>query len=104
MEIHVLIDDVKDLGEFDHIARTAPEGRRILQEYPVTHLYLDNDLGADQDMEGYDILVWARDNDIVPPNVQIVSMNNVAVKRMEALLEHDLGYVYNRSNNMWSKP
>lgn len=90
--LELLIDDMRNIKDVDLVARTAEEGMRCLEFEPVTHLYLDNDLGDDQPMEGIDILAWARDNNIVPPNVFIVSANPVAKKRMEAILLFDLKY------------
>ena len=43
-EFHLLIDDFREF-DVDHIAKTAREGLAALAEYPVTHLYLDHDLG-----------------------------------------------------------
>ena len=90
--LELLIDDVRDIKDVDLVARTAWEGVEYLKNEPITHLYLDNDLGDDQPMEGIDILTWARDNNRVPPNVFIVSANPVAKKRMEAVLLFDLKY------------
>lgn len=100
MEKHVLIDDVRS-GRVDLICRTAREGIEALKEGGITHLYLDNDLGVVGGYDGIDILQWARDNDLVPPNVMLVTSNPVARKRMEELLMHDLGYTYR--NRTWSK-
>jgi len=110
LSFYLLIDDIRGedhVGKMDHIARTAPEGRKVLAERsllgrPVTHLILDNDLGPEQDMEGIEILQWARDKGIVPPNVAIVSSNTPAKARMELLLFHDMKYTYNRSTGWWS--
>ena len=103
-EIYLLIDDVRGVdhvGEVDLIARTASEGRKALLACPVTHLYLDNDLGDKQDMEGYDILMWAIERGCVPANVCIVSANPVAKKRIEEALFHDMGYRFH-SHGWWS--
>ncbi len=99
----LLIDDFRNIGTADFIARTASEGRKALLSFPVTHLILDNDLGSDQDMEGIEILQWARDRGCIPPKVFIISANLVARKRMEDLLHFDMKYIYNR-NGWWRKP
>lgn len=44
-EFHLLIDDIREL-EMDYIARDGLAGLRALEEYPVTHLYMDHDLGG----------------------------------------------------------
>ena len=93
-ELYLLIDDVRIVEGMDVVARTSIEGRAALLQHPVTHLVLDNDLGANQDMEGYDILMWAIQNDCVPGTISIISANPVAKRRIEAALIHDLGYAY----------
>lgn len=98
----LLIDDLRTLN-VDVIVRTVKEGLEHLKSCEVTHLYLDNDLGEDQSMEGIDILKWARDHGCVPPNVTIVSANPIARKRMEDVLHFDLGYVYDRASNTWTE-
>ena len=99
-EYHLLIDDMRNL-EVDATARTVVDAKKMLQIKGITHLYLDNDLGEDQPMEGIDILNWARDNDLVPPNVILVSANPVGRKRMEDVLHFDLKY--KREGNWWRK-
>lgn len=99
-EFHLLIDDVREL-DVDLTARTVDEGKAALEAGGVTHLYLDNDLGLDQPMEGIDILTWARDNDLVPSNVYIVSSNPIGRKRMEDVLHFDLKY--RKDGNWWRK-
>jgi len=100
-ELYLLIDDVRIVEGMDVVARTAVEGRVALLQHPVTHLVLDNDLGANQDMEGYDVLMWAIQNDCVPAHVSIISANPVARKRIEAALIHDLDYMY--QDGWWTK-
>jgi hypothetical protein len=99
-EFYLLIDDLRNV-DVDVIARTVAGGKFALEAGGVTHLYLDNDLGIDQPMEGIDILNWARDNDLVPPNVFIISANPVAKKRMEDVLRFDLKY--KQEGNWWRK-
>ena len=99
--LELLIDDVRNIKDVDLVARTAEDGLYYLEHEHVTHLYLDNDLGDDQPMEGIDILNWARDNNLVPPNVLIVSANPVAKRRMEDVLRFDLQY--NKVGNWWTK-
>lgn len=99
-EFHLLIDDLRNV-DVDIIARTVDGGKFVLEADKVTHLYLDNDLGLDQPMEGIDILNWARDNDHVPSNVFIISANPVAKKRMEDVLRFDLKY--RQEGNWWRK-
>ena len=88
----VLVDDQREYKNMDVTARNYRAAIPALRDNPVTHLLIDNDLGNKKD--GYDILVWARDNDRMPTHVFIVSANPVARGRMEALLEHDMKYVH----------
>ena len=99
--LELLIDDLRNIKDVDLVARTAWEGIEYLKNEPITHLYLDNDLGDDQPMEGVDILAWARDNKLVPPNVFIVSANPIGKRRMEDILNFDLNY--KRVGNWWKK-
>lgn len=91
MEFFLLIDDIR-VFDVEHTSRTVKDAQWALQNHPVTHLLLDNDLGDDQPMEGIDILKWAIHNNVVPPNIFIVSANPIARKRMEDVLHYDLGY------------
>lgn len=102
----LLIDDVRNEEmcgiidfEFDLIARTPEKGRQLLEHFGITHLWLDNDMGVQE--EGIDVLNWARDNGHVPPNVRLVTSNPVALRRMEAVLFNDLNYTYD--NGWWRK-
>lgn len=102
-ELHLLIDDIRSVGQ-DIVARTPDEGKAMLQEYPVTHLYIDHDLGLDANGNeydnGYKVVCWAIENGYLPPYVQIVSSNPVGRKKIEAALANE-GYVRNRG--YWEK-
>jgi hypothetical protein len=93
-ELHLLIDDLRTVGE-DIVARTPEDGKRALKECPVTHLYIDHDLGLDpkggEYENGYKVICWAIENGCLPPNVQIVSSNPVGRGNIEAAL-HQEGY------------
>ena len=54
--LELLIDDIRNIKDVDLVARTAWEGVEYLKNEQVTHLFLDNDLGDDQPMEGIDIV------------------------------------------------
>jgi len=89
-EFHLLIDDFRDY-DMDHIARTADDGRKALLSYPVTHLYMDHDLGEYGDTAaetGYDVITWALEHGTCPPNVQFVTANPVGRDNMAAALEN----------------
>jgi|AntRauTorcE11897_2_1112592.scaffolds.fasta_scaffold00243_40 hypothetical protein len=98
--LHVLIDDMRTL-DVDIISRNGQVAMRLMEEGEVSHLYMDNDLGENVSMEGIDILKWARDNKVMPPNVTIVSANIVCRKRMEDLLRFDMEYI--QDGNWWRK-
>ena len=109
-EFHLLIDDIRNEDmcgvtdiSFDVIARTSQDGMNILEHSPVTHLWLDNDLG--ELMEGIDILNWARANDCIPPHVTLVTANTIGKRRMEETLSNDVGYTRrNLNSRWWNKP
>jgi len=103
MELHLLIDDVRDIN-VDITARTPETGKRILQSQPITHLYLDHDLGQDSDGNevdnGYKVLNWAIENDCVPANVIVVYSNPVGRTNIERALEYE---GYKRDGSWWRK-
>lgn len=103
MSFFLLIDDVRSYNNVEHTARTAQAGRKALLSFPVTHLLLDNDLGPESDMEGIDVLQWARDRNCVPEKVIIVSSNGPCRKRMEDVLYFDLGYKLDATTGWWTK-
>lgn len=92
-EFHLLIDDIKDLN-IENVARNATDGKIMLRDNPVTHLYIDHDLGEEE--SGYDIVNWALENDCLPPYVQIVSYNPVGRDNIIRALEN-AGYVKKNS-------
>ena len=86
-EFHLLIDDFREY-DMDHTARTAQEGRQALLSFPVTHLYMDHDLGDESDTDGYKVIVWALERGICPAHVQLVTSNPVGRNNMVAALEN----------------
>lgn len=89
-EFHLLIDDLRQM-EMEHTARTASDGRKALLSFPVTHLWMDHDLGETED-NGYKVLTWALERGCCPPNVTMVTSNPVGRRNMEQALEAH-GYV-----------
>lgn len=86
-DMWLMIDDMRNLGcELE--ARTAGDGMRMLEEHvgQIECLCLDHDLGENQE-NGYQIITWALERDLVPPHVQIVSSNPVGRKNIAAALE-----------------
>jgi len=86
-EFHLLIDDFREF-DVDHIAKTPREGQQALLSFPVTHLYLDHDLGDVDIPTGYEVLVWALERGCVPAHVQLVTANPVGRDKMAAALEN----------------
>jgi len=86
-EFHLLIDDFREF-DVDHIAKNAREGQKALLAFPVTHLYMDNDLGDVDEPTGYDVLTWALMRGIHPTNVMLVTSNPVGRDKMAAALEN----------------
>lgn len=104
-ELHLLIDDIRNVGE-DIVCRTPGGGKICLETQPVSHLYIDHDLGPDLDgneyENGYKVVCWALENDCCPPHVQIVSSNPVGRKNIEAALQQ-AGYVLRGDRKYWVK-
>lgn len=102
-EFHLLIDDIRNVGE-DLVARTPEDGKRALLGCPVTHLYIDHDLGLDSNGveydNGYKVICWAIERGCLPQHVQIVSSNPVGRKNIEAALQFE-GYVF--KGKYWEK-
>lgn len=89
-EFHLLIDDFREF-HVDHIAKNARNGQKALLDFPVTHLYMDHDLGDEDEPTGYDVICWAIAHDCVPANVMMVTSNPVGRDNMAAALEN-IGY------------
>lgn len=84
LHLHLLIDDVKNLNA-DIIARNYKSGVLALLYLPVTHLYIDHDLGEEN--SGYDILKFFKVHYHRLPNfIQLVSSNPVGKENMKNLL------------------
>lgn len=95
-QFHLLIDDVRII-DCDHTARNARDGIKALKSFPVTHLYLDHDLGDVDEPSGYDVLNMAIERNCLPPNVFLITANPVGRDRMVAALK-SAGYV---KKNHW---
>lgn len=94
---HLLIDDLREM-KMNHTARTPEEGRKALLTYPVTHLYMDHDLGTDE--SGYDVLTWALERGCCPDRVFFVTSNPVGRDNMVRALE---AHGYARSGGWYVK-
>ena len=82
----LLIDDIRDFN-VDVIARNGHAGRVMLSATPWDIVYFDHDLG--DDINGYELLTWALENDILnETKVKIVTGNPVGRQNMEAALEN----------------
>lgn len=79
----LLIDDTRDLG-CDVIARTPEAAKYLLSNGKWECVCLDHDLGSTE--SGYDILIWALDNNLLPDKVQLVSSNPIGRERMRVAL------------------
>lgn len=86
-EFHLLIDDFREFY-VDHIAKTAQDGRQALLSFPVTHLYMDHDLGEHSDTNGYQVVNWALERGVCPAHVQLVTSNPVGRDNMARALEN----------------
>lgn len=75
------VDDCKPCPEGCSVARTYDDALRMLRRYRWDVLYLDHDLGEPR--TGYDLLVQADREGLVPPVVECISWNPVGRKRIE---------------------
>lgn len=103
-ELHLLIDDCRNLDDMDLIARTYSVGISCLIMLSVTHLYLDHDLGEEK--TGYDILKFMADYSILgfkhkmPGFIQLVTSNPVGKENMKNLLISE-GYSSKDGHNFY---
>ena len=95
----LLIDDCRDLGNL--IARDGETGLTILRllKGKLEGVMLDHDLGYG--ISGYQVMVTALEEDILPDRVQLVTSNPVGRIAMKQTLEAN-GYVC-RDNVNWIK-
>lgn len=71
----LLIDDAREGGYADIVARNAKAGKAVLEELSgcIDCLGIDHDLGGE--ISGYDIIQWALARGYLPDRVEVVSMN-----------------------------
>jgi hypothetical protein len=87
-KIRLLIDDERFI-DCDIVARTAKEGKKYLALHKgnIIELYLDGILSEKpNDETGAHVLVWAFENDLVPPYVRLISDSPAMLKFMNTLL------------------
>lgn len=87
--MNLLIDDLREIGGMDIVARTWAQGKiDLVENYgEITALYLDHDLGEDIDhRNGYDILEWGLYYGYIPPIVVLVTANPVGFDKMKLAL------------------
>ena len=97
-ECHLLIDDFRTF-DVDHIARNGRDGMQALLDFPVTHLYMDHDLGEDSP-NGYEVITLALLHNVVPNKVLIVSDNPVGRDNIAGALKAN-GYI--KKGNWYEK-
>lgn len=80
---NVLIDDMRNLDHVDAICRHSKGAKRFLEQMKGNFecLMMDHDLGLESE-DGYQILTWALENDLVPDKVEMVTSNPVGRERM----------------------
>lgn len=81
----LIVDDERDHG-CEVVAKTFEAACTILGGvgYAFEGVCLDHDLGTGK--TGYDVLMWALEGKILPPKVQLVTMNPIGRQRMEQAL------------------
>jgi hypothetical protein len=88
--MYLLIDDCRDYW-CDVVAKNAKAAKEVLAGCGrvFDSVGFDHDLGLGE--SGYDVLVWAIEEDLLPNHVQVVTSNPVGRSRMVAVLV-DAGY------------
>jgi len=101
----MLVDDRRNLETVDIIARNSQAAMEILlgMGHRLTGLVLDFDLGEveniggkgrrSREITGYDVLMFAIVNEVLPLTVQIISDNPVGVMKLHNTLVQDAKYV-----------
>ena len=101
----MLVDDKRSLETVDIIARTSQAAMEILlgMGHRLTGLVLDFDLGEKEnigkggrhtrEITGYDVLMFAIVNEVLPLTVQIITENPVGVMKLHNALVDDAKYV-----------
>ena len=84
--MHLLIDDVKEGGWADIIARNGRAGKVVLEQLSgfISCLHIDHDLG--KGISGYEVVEWALANGYLPSKVQIVSFNPKGRENIKSIL------------------
>ena len=120
----LMLDDKRNLdsSEIDIIARNSMAAMEILLGMGprLTGLVLDYDLGETEkvggkgrrtrEITGYDVLMFAIVNEVLPLTVQIITENPVGKERLHNGLVNDAGYViktihsHGRTRIIYTKP
>lgn len=84
----LLIDDLRCFENVT-IARTFDDGLKHLREQKWDVLYLDHDLGEDDEFKtGYGIMCWLENNqEYLPKNIEFVTSNPIGRMRMKIVKE-----------------
>lgn len=101
--VTLLIDDLRII-ETDVVARTFDEGLQALQDYEVSLLYLDHDLGSlDVKETGYDIVCWLEQNpEYWPQEIIVITANPVGRQNIYRVLEqYYTKHPLNGGNYVW---
>jgi len=99
--MYLLIDDERDLN-CNIICRDGWTGLTVLRAIheQVTVLCMDHDLG--EGINGYQVIVKAIKENILPKEVQIVSANIIGAKRIKEVLI-DAGYTADLSGKILTR-
>jgi len=94
--MYLLIDDLRNTPA-DIIARTPDAAKQVLQklEAYITCVIFDHDLGDCE--SGYDIMMWAINNEVLPRKVELVTSNPVGRDNMINALRQE---GYKTKNNL----
>jgi hypothetical protein len=99
--MELLIDDFRDLP-VDAIAKNSQTAKTLLKLKCWDKVYFDHDLGLNSEHDGYQIMNWAIENDLLPKEVQLVTANPVGMRNMARALVAE-GYQPNAAGILFTK-
>ena len=82
--MNILIDDIRNLPDMDIILRTPKAAQLFINGFDATNhvLFMDNDLGDPDDLEGHHILSMMLEFGQRPKTVVLVTSNIIAKDKM----------------------
>lgn len=96
-ELWLLIDDVRDMN-VGAIARTPKMAKTLLSSLKWEGVIFDYDLNSNEN--GYDVLEWAIENNLLPKKIKIITENPKGMIKMEKILKKN-GFYKNEPDSIF---